>query len=144
MTALPTLLYGSDIWSLNKDELSRLASWQNRCMRYMLGIRYKLHEFVSGNELRQKCRLPKIETLLRTSRLRWFGMQPERVPRKMITAHLGAQYPVGRPRTNWRQVITEDVMFIDCADSYADKVKNRDSWRATVHGPQSRRSDWRP
>ena len=81
--------------------------------------------------------MPRIETLLRTSRLRWFGhvarMPPERVPRKMITAHLGAQRPIGKPRSNWRQAITEDLKSIDCVDSYAEKVKDRDSWRA-IHG----------
>ena len=140
MAALPTLLYGSEIWSLKKDELSRLESWQNRCMRYMLGIRYKVHGYVSGSELRQKCRMPKIETLLRTSRLRWFGhaarMPPERVPRKMITAHLGAQRHIGRPRANWRQEITEDLKSIDCVDSYADKVKDRDCLLYTSPSPR--------
>ena len=43
-----------------------------------------------------------------------------------------------------RQVITEGLKSIDCVDSYADKVTDRDSWRAIIHGLQSRRSDWRP
>ena len=72
MTAIPTLLYGSEIWSPTRDEISRLESWQNRCMKYMLGIFYRKHGNVSGAKLRQKCRLHKIEKLLRIRRLRWF------------------------------------------------------------------------
>ena len=141
MTALPTLLYGSEIWALKQDEIQRLESWQNRCLRYMLRIRYKTHGYVSGSELRKKCRLRTIEACLRTNRLRWFGhaarMSPERIPRKMITGHLGSKRPPGRPRANWRQVITEDLKSVDGVEDYPLMVKDRDAWRRLSFEPHS-------
>ena len=104
MTAIPTLLYGSELWTLKKEEVSRLESWQHKCIRHMMGIHYHIHGNVSGSELRNRTGLPKIESRLRANRLRWFGhaarMQPERLPRKMLTAHLGTKRLLGRPRTN--------------------------------------------
>ena len=142
MTALPTLLYGSEIWTLRDDEISRLESWQHRCLRYMMGIKYHIHGNVPGSELRNKCKVAKISTQLRTNRLRWFGhaarMPPERIPRKMLTAHLGRTRPKGRPRANWRQVITEDLKSINCVKTYPEEVKERSKWRKLIHQqPQS-------
>ena len=139
MTALPTLLYGSEIWAPSKDEVQHLESWQNRCMRYMMGIRYSTHGHVSGSELRKQCKQQKIETLLREGRLRWFGhaarMDEERLPRKMLTARLGTRHPNGRTRMNLRQVNTEDLRSIDCQDTYTQEVQDRVSWRKKIKGP---------
>ena len=147
MTAIPTLLFGSEIWSPSKDEVQRLESWQKRCLRYLLGIRYSTHGNVSYSELLQRCRLPKIETRLRENRLRWFGhaarMSEDRLPRKMLTARLGTRRPVGKPRKSWRQVITEDLKLIDCLETYPEEVQNRDSWRVKIKGPY-RQSPARP
>ena len=139
ITAIPTLLYGSEIWSPTTDEIQRLESWQNRCLRYMLGIRYSTHGHVPSYDLRRKCRLPKIETRLRQGRLRWFGhaarMSAERLPRKMLTARLGTNRPRGRPRKNWRQTISADLKSINSYESYPEDVKDRTSWRAKIKGP---------
>ena len=141
MTAIPTLLYGSEIWSPTRDEIIRLESWQNRCMRNMLGIFYRTHGNVSGAELRRRCRLPKIEKLLRVRRLRWFGhvarMDKDRLPRKMLTAFIGTKRPKGRPRKNWRQTITEDLEMLGSGytSSYPNAVKDRNAWRTKIMGP---------
>ena len=139
MTALPTLLYGSEIWALTRDEILRLESWQHRCIRYMMGIRYSKHGNVPGSELRQKCRLPTIERLLRERRLRWFGhaarMGEDRLPRKMLTARLGTRRPRGRPRKSWRETISEDLKMIGSYEEYPAKVQHRDSWRVKSRGP---------
>ena len=139
MTAIPTLLDGSEIWSPSADEVQRLESWQKRCLRYMLGIRYSTHGHVPYNEVLQRCKLPKIATRLRESRLRWFGhaarMSEDRLPRKMLTARLGTKRPVGRPRKSWRQVIKTDLEAIDCFETYPAEVQDRDSWRVKIKGP---------
>jgi sorting nexin-29 len=143
-TALPTLLYGSETWSPDRDELRRLESWQHRCIRYMMGIRYETHGHVSNSSLRQKCRLPKLENVLRKKRLRWFGhaarMDSSRLPRKMLTAHLGKNRPHGRPHKSWRQAIAEDLNFIGCYKTYPEAVQNRDRWRERVNRPQAQSS----
>ena len=143
-TALPVLLYGSETWSPNRDELRRLESWQHRCIRYMMGIRYETHGHVSNSSLRQKCRLPKIADMLRRNRLRWFGhaarMSSDRLPRKMLTAHLGTNRPSGRPHKSWRQTIAEDLNMIGCYATYPEAVKDRTNWRERYMRPHHRSS----
>ena len=145
MTAIPTLLYGSEIWSPTRDEISRLESWQNRCMKYMLGIFYRKHGNVSGAKLRQKCRLHKIEKLLRVRRLIWFGhvarMEEGRLPRKMLTAYVGTKRPRGRPRKSWRKTITEDLdtLGADYTKKYPNAVKDRNAWRKLIISPYRRK-----
>ena len=144
MTAIPTLLYGSEVWAPSKDELQRLESWQNKCMRYMLGIIYVKHGNVSGTELRRKTKLRKIEDHLRTRRLRWLGhaarMVADRLPRKMLTGQLGRKRPRGKPRMGWRKVIKEDLEAIRCED-YTKMALDRKSWRNKIMGPYALKSD---
>ena len=146
-TALPTLLYGSEVWAPSKDEIQRLEVWQNSCMRYMLGIRFSKHGNVSSSELRRRCRLQKVEDLLRARRLRWFGhaarMDEERLPRKMLTGQLGRKRPVGRARTSWRKVVSEDLKAIDCED-YPNAVADRKTWRNKIKGPYNAKVDVAP
>ena len=143
-TALPVLLYGSETWAPNRAELRRLESWQHRCIRYMMGIRYETHGHVSNSSLRQKCRLPKIADMLRRNRLRWFGhaarMSSDRLPRKMLTAHLGANRPSGRLHKSWRQTIAEDLNMIGCYESYPEAVKDRTNWKDRYMRPHHRSS----
>ena len=147
VTAIPTLLYGSEVWAPSKDEVQRLESWQNRSMRYMMGIIYSKHGHVPSAELRRKCKLRKIEDLLRTRRLRWFGhaarMNPERLPKKMLTGQLGRRRPVGRARTSWRKVIKEDLEAIEC-DDYPVMVADREAWRKKIIGPYTAQADVAP
>ena len=65
MTAIPTLLYGSEILAPLKDEIKRLETWQKNCMRYMMGIWYSKHGNVHSAELRRKCKLRRVEVRLR-------------------------------------------------------------------------------
>ena len=121
MTAIPTLLYGSETWARLKAETQRFESRQNRCMRYILGIRYsKRGNVYYSSDLRRKCTLQKIGDLLRIRRLRWFGhaarMGNERLPTKMLTTQRGRECSVGRPRTSWRRVIRVDLDSIESYD----------------------------
>ena len=147
MNAIPTFLYGSELWALSKDEIKRLETWQNNCMRYMMGIWYSKHENFPTTVLRRKCKLRTIEELLRTRRLRWFGhaarMSPERLPRKMITGQLGRTRPRVRTRMSWRKVINEDLQAIEC-DDYPTFVADRKLWRKKIIGPYTAQAEVAP
>ena len=139
MTAIPTLLYGSEVWAPTKDEIRRLESWQHRCIRYMKNIRYSTHGNVSNTELRKKAGLRTIHDLLRERRLRWVGhavrMNKERMPHKMLTGQLGRTRPLGRPRMSWKKLINEDLESIGCPSDYSKKAHKRNSWRDKIKGP---------
>ena len=147
MTALPTLLYGSEVWAPSKDEIKRLETWQNDCMRYMMGIWYSKHGNVPTDELRRKCKLRKVEELLRIRRLRWLGhaarMSPDRLPKKMLTGQLGRTRPRGRTRMSWRKIINEDLQAIEC-DDYPMLAADRKEWRKKIIGPYTARAEVAP
>ena len=134
-------------WAPSKDELQRLETWQNKCMRYMLGIRYSTHGHVPSSELRRKCKLRKIEDHLRVRRLRWFGhaarMNEEHLPKKMLTGQLGRTRQVGRARLSWRKVIRSDLDAIECED-YPAMVSDRKLWREKIKGPYSAQAEVAP
>jgi sorting nexin-29 len=140
-TALSVLLYGAEIWAPSVYELRRLEAWQNRSMRYMLGITYESHGNVPSKSLRQKCRLPKVEDRLRRMRLRWLGhcarMPRDRLPRKMVTSHLADKRPHGGVMQTWRKTIAGDLHTIGCHDNYAEAARNRKRWRQRSSRPQN-------
>ena len=139
LTAIPTLLYGSEVWAPTKDEISRLESWQHRCIRYMMNIRYSTHGNVSSTELRKKTGLRTIHSLLRERRWKWLGhaarMNEERVPRKMLTGQLGRKRRLGKPRMSWKRIVNEDLQAIGCTSDYSKKAQDRKSWRDKIKGP---------
>ncbi len=88
-TVLPTLLYGSESWALLVRQLRRLESFQMRCIRYILGIRFATHGNVSHDSLRLRCDIRPISDQLRINRLRWLGhlarMNSSRIPTRLYS-----------------------------------------------------------
>ena len=127
--------------------MQRLETWQNKCMRYMLGIRYSIHGHVPSSELRRKCKLRKIEEHLRVRRLRWFGhaarMNDDRLPKKMLTAQLGRSRHVGRARLSWRKLIRADLETIECED-FPAMASDQKSWRKKIKGPYTAQAEVTP
>ena len=90
MTAIPT----PSCMRLNpaNDVVQHLESWQHRCIKCMMNIRYSTHENVSNTELRKKTRFRTRHDLLREHNAR---AREERLPRRMLTGQLGKTRPRG-------------------------------------------------
>ena len=111
---------------------------------YLRGLRVLLREYKCEFLQRFKCKLQKIEDLLRIRRLRWFGhaarMGNERLPTKMLTTQRGRECSVGRPRTSWRRVIRADLEAIEC-DDYPTMVLDCKLWRKRIKGPYTAQTE---
>ena len=147
-TVIPTLLYGAETWAPNRDQARRLETFQHRCIRYMMGIRYATHGHVSNSTLRQKCHLPRIETLTRTRRLAWLGhigrMSETRLPKCALYSRPADKKtrPGGRPFKSWTQIISEDIRICGLSESNWSRVaQDRVEWRKIIRRPQRRNSD---
>ena len=69
---ISTLLYGAaESWAPTADQLARLNTFNNRCLRSMLGLRRDQH--FSNEDLWAVTRQPSITAQLQLWRLRWLG-----------------------------------------------------------------------
>ena len=68
---LSVLLYGSETWPLSASLARRLAGFETRAQRRVLGIRRQ--DRVTIEELRRRSLQPPLPRLLAQRRLRWFG-----------------------------------------------------------------------
>ena len=132
-TVLPCLLYGAGAWNPTQTDLRRLESFQSWCMRVMLGIYYATHGHIRNSVLRQRCRLTRIENLIRTRRLRWFGhiarMEEGRLPRRVFFSRPPNTRKQGRPFKNWRQCVLEDLRDLRMERDWPKTTQNRKEWR---------------
>lgn len=106
----PALIYGSELWSLTKKVRNRLVVVQRSMMRKMAGITRM--ERRSNEWLSQKVPLPdvRIQAMLRkwnwarrlalTEDERWDKLIMEWTP-------IDRTRPIGRPKTRWRDELTE-------------------------------------
>jgi len=100
-TVIPTLLFGSECWPILVRQLRRLESFQMRCLRYILGIRFATHGKVTHKSIRLRCNVRTISDQLRINRLRWLGhlarMDKSRLPLKALFSRLSGDRPPRRP-----------------------------------------------
>ena len=145
-TVMPSLLYGSETWAPLQSQVRRLETFQMRCLRYILGIRYATHGNVSHKRVRRRTNVRPIADVLRVNRLRWLGhlarMSKERLPLKALCSRLDGNRPRGRPFSTWRQQISKDLASIHQSDTWFSTAQERLRWRDLIHmEPQSLLSD---
>ncbi|RXM98263.1 RNA-directed DNA polymerase from mobile element jockey [Acipenser ruthenus] len=69
---LPILLYGSETWTLLKQDLNKLEVFQMRCLRQILSI--SLRDRIRNETIRIRCNhQPTVVEAVQLRRLRWFG-----------------------------------------------------------------------
>ena len=72
---LSILLYGSEVWSLREDLLSRLRSFHHRCVRTMcrISIAHTIRHHISTSSLLARLGIEPLETYYHRRLLRWAG-----------------------------------------------------------------------
>jgi hypothetical protein len=116
---LSILLCSAELWPITVTAMKKLEAAHHRWQRTLLGITWK--DKVKNEEVRRRTGLRKVETILTERRLRWLGhvmrmgsdrmrMGSERIPRQGMNWQLeGFKRKPGRPRKNWRDIVTEDL-----------------------------------
>merc|ERR1712148_100523 len=104
----PTVLYGSETWTLNLTERRRLEASEMAGLRAMLGVRRL--DRVSNMRVRERC--GKEKSVLRKvedGMLRWFGhlvrMEDGRLVKKVYNSAVVAEARRGRPRRGWNESV---------------------------------------
>ena len=110
---LSILLYGSESWTLLKEDLCRLESFHFKCQRQILGIKW--FDFVNNVDFIAATNFPSLEDTIRCRRNSLFGhvvRLSDRTPAHRALK-LAAEVRTGsRPNTTWRS----SVSVLDPAD----------------------------
>ena len=98
--ALPTLLYGSENWTLTKGQASRIQAAEMRFLRHVAG--YTLHDHRRNTDIRQELNIISILDTIAQYRLNWWEhlcqMDDCRIPKQLWNYKPRGWKGVGRPR----------------------------------------------
>ena len=133
---LPILLYGSECWTLRKQDESKLLVAEMSWLRQILGVS-RMQKFRNINIRKQLNQEYNIIQRIRAQRLRWFGhldrMNANRIVWKSLHSKVQGTRSVGRQRKRWIDNIGEDLQCLQLTFPEAIALRrNRARWRYTV------------
>jgi len=136
------LTYGSETWPLKKENEDALLRTERRMIRMMCGVTLKDKE--ESEVLRKKVGLvDDIVTVVRKSRLRWFGhvkrREEEQGIKRAFMHVVDGAVGRGRPRKTWYEVVRNDLKLVNLKEEdTGDRVKWRHAVRNVTANPRQR------
>uniref|UniRef100_A0A8D8QNX5 Craniofacial development protein 2 n=1 Tax=Cacopsylla melanoneura TaxID=428564 RepID=A0A8D8QNX5_9HEMI len=134
----PVITYGSESWTLTKEDQERIRRFERKIIRRIYGpIRVNETEWrIRHNaEINNILNGEDIIKFVKSQRLRWFGhvqrMEEGRMPKKILNAKVYSARKKGRPRLRWMDDITKDLQVMRVR-GWRDAVNNRVEWRCIV------------
>ena len=129
-------LYGSEIWTIKKNDLKKLVAFEMRCYREVLNITWKDKIRNEDVLLRISCckfKPKRILARITESQLSWFGhvckMSKMRLPKRILMEMVPGTNRQGRPRKRWENDIIAGSTFLEAYRN--DEDRNR--WADFVH-----------
>jgi hypothetical protein len=103
--AIPTLLYGSEYWTLTKRQKSRLEAAEMRFLRSVAG--YRLIDHRRNEDIREELQIIDINSRIKDYQIKWLQhverMEQNRIPKLLLNYKLGGIRDQGRPCRRWRE-----------------------------------------
>ena len=128
------LLYASETWAVKTEDTNRLERNDNAMIRWICST--KLSERKSMTELRQALGVTDVRSMLRTSRLRWFGhlerMSDSVWPKKILSQVVPGSNARGGQRKKWMHNVEKDLRELRLNRRTA---QDRRAWRAAIRPP---------
>jgi hypothetical protein len=98
---IPTLLYGSETWTLTASQ--RLEAAEMRLLRPLAG--HTLLDHKRNEDIRKKLNIENITSIISTYRKNWYEhvtrMPPHRTPHRLLFYKPPGRRNVGRPKKRW-------------------------------------------
>ena len=128
----PTLMYGSESWTLDSGDKSRLQAAEMKFLRRTVGKTKR--DKIRNTRIREQLKAESIEHKIERNQLRWFGhvnrMTNDRIAKRVFECKQQNKMPRGRPKKMWEERVKEiltkrEVTFRDAKKMCMD----RDKWR---------------
>src|SRR5664279_960447 len=98
------MIYGSETWTMNAEDMQRLERAERMMIRWICGVTLKDRN--SGEELRE--RLESVSDKVRLGRVRWFGHVERKDTDDWVSACMLRVRGRGRGRTTWKEYVAEE------------------------------------
>jgi len=128
--------YGSESWTLTKEEERALAVFDRKILRKIYGPvkENELWRIRQNDELEATIKRENIVRFIKCQRIRWLGhikrMQDTAIPKK-THGMLHATRRRGRPRMRWLDDVSMDPRKMG-VNEWRDRARNREAWRHIV------------
>ena len=102
--SLPTITYGSETWTINKNIKKKIQSSEMSFIRSVAG--YRLADRKRNTEIREELNMPELNSIINTYRDKWkahlMRMDRNRLPNIMYRYRPNGRRGIGRPRSRWK------------------------------------------
>ena len=102
-----SMIYGSETWAMNAEQLQRLDRTEMRMVRWMCGV--SLRERETSNALRQRIGIEAVGDVVKRGRLRWLGhvlrKEDDDWVKKCMLYEVDGRRERGRPSLTWWHLV---------------------------------------
>ena len=131
-----TLMYGSESWTLDNRDKSRLQATEMKFLRRSIGKSKR--DKIRNTRIREAVKVESLEVKVEKNQLRWYGhvnrMGDQRIPKQILECRQQGKLPRGRPKTTWLETIDDIVKKRGCKPVEAKrKAMERNKWREFIH-----------
>ena len=132
---MAVLLYGSDTWRLTKRIISKLQTFINRRLRYIMGIWWPRR--ISNEDLWQCTKQERVEVTIRRRKWGWIGHTLRKSATNITWQSLEwnpqGSRKRGRPKKSWRRTVQKEFENIGLSwEAGKQTAHNRVQWKSVV------------
>ena len=133
---LPTLLYGSETWTIYKSQIKSLEKFHQRHLRKLLGIKWT--DFISNRRVLELAKCESVECMITRSMLRWMGhvkrMEDSRLPKQLLFGELqeGVRRSGGQ-RKRYKDQCHAALKMAKIDKAWESSCENRVLWRSLIN-----------